>query len=109
MCRDIPRFWIRYPESYVAEIVKSMLDLASYSESRQRRGPAPLMPMDFISLVDPQAKWLQSWLHGKFGRTIVFYEMKQCTVILKTALQGLAMTLDVEKQSSILAARGSSR
>lgn len=30
VAKDLPRFWIRYPESYVTEIVKSMLELVNY-------------------------------------------------------------------------------
>jgi hypothetical protein len=68
-----------------------------------------MMPMDFLCLVDPEAKWLRSWLHAKFGRTIVFNETCQCNFILKTSLQGLAISLESQKQAPILAARGSSK
>ena len=68
-----------------------------------------MMPMDFLSLVDPEAKWLQSWLHAKFGRTIVFNEISQCNFILKSSLQGLAVSLEAQKQAPLLVARGSSK
>jgi len=29
VAKDIPKLWIRYPEPYVTEIVKSMLELVS--------------------------------------------------------------------------------
>ena len=110
VCRDLPRFWIRYPESYVTEIVKSMIELASYSENRQRsRGPNYLMPSDFLSLVDPQALWLQSWLHGEFGRSITFNEIRQTNVLFRLAVQNVNFSMDIQKTSPILVARGSSK
>lgn len=109
-CRDLPRFWIRYPELYVIEIVKSMLELASFYEGRPRnRSQNFLSPSDFLGLVDPQAKWLQSWLHSKFGRTTVFNELKQNNAFVKLAVQNLNQTLDIQKQSPLLIGRGSSK
>ena len=31
-----------------------------------------LMPRKMIALVDPNASWLLSWLHGHLGRTLFF-------------------------------------
>ena len=30
------------------------------------------MPRNMIALVDPNASWLLSWLHGHLGRTLFF-------------------------------------
>jgi hypothetical protein len=87
-----------------------MTELASFSENRQRgRGSGYLMPSDFLSLVDPQARWLQSWLHGEFGRLITFKEIRQSNVLFRLAVQSVNLSLDIQKQSPILVARGSSK
>ena len=107
-CRDLPRFWIRYPEMYVTEIVKSMVELAAFSEARSRgRTPAHLAPANFLSLVDPRAKWLQTWLHSKFGRSVVFAELQQNGSLVKLAIQNLNQTLEIQRQSPLLMGRGS--
>ena len=68
---DLPRYWTRYPEKYIEEMISIMFDLLSFplnsSPSKQ-----VIYPIHILSTVSPRAKWLHNWTHGNLGRSLVF-------------------------------------
>jgi hypothetical protein len=62
-----------------------------------------------MAIIDPRGAWIQSWLHAKFGRAIVFSDVRSCLTLLKGSLQVITNSLENFKNSQLLTARGSGR
>jgi hypothetical protein len=86
-----------------------MIELVSLADGWTRPRANFLTPSDFLALVDPRARWLQSWLHSKFGRALVFSQLKNNNALLGQALHSLRQALEIQKQAPLLVSRGSGR
>ena len=62
----LPKFWLRYPEKYVREIVNGIMQLLSFQAPSRKM----LSPVHLMALVDPKAKWILKWTHSEFGRKL---------------------------------------
>ena len=104
-CKELPRFWNRYPPSHIDEIMRSMLVLITLKS----RGQKILSPVHLISLVDPKANWLKAWLHGNIGRHMFFHLVEQThdNLMIKTSVHHLLAAL--EKDNFPLLSRSSGR
>ena len=104
-CREMPKYWTRYPPIIVEQIMQNMLDLITLKS----KGQKTLSPIHLISLVDPKAKWLKAWLHGNLGKQM-FFQLAQETMdnlFFKTAIHHLLLSL--EKNNFPLMSRSSGR
>lgn len=69
-CKELPKFWLRYPERLVHDIVEHLFQIISSPGNHHVGKKAPIHPMMILAVVDPQAKWLTSWFHSSMGRTL---------------------------------------
>lgn len=72
---ELPKVWIRYPESIVDVMVVNMVDLMSMGPTSGFSADSSrsiLYPSSLLALADPRCKWLASWTHGRFGRKLLF-------------------------------------
>jgi hypothetical protein len=53
----LPKYWIRYPEKYVEEMVGGMVGLLAIKGLNRKI----VYPLHLLALVDPHAKWLKVW------------------------------------------------
>ncbi len=108
VCKDLPKYWARYPEAYTENIMKAMIDLVSLKSGGGRNNKV-LSPIHLISLVDPKANWLKAWLHGNLGRKTFFAIMSRTNnnLLIKTSLHHVLVIL--EKGHFPLLSRSSGR
>ncbi len=71
---EMPRYWTRYPDKVVVEIVQDLFRLLSLGGNGRSK---LLYPRHLMAVVDPRANWLKRWLHGEFGRAIVLKQLEQ--------------------------------
>ena len=101
-CKELPRYWARYPMNIIEEIMTAMLDLISL----KTKGQKILSPLHLVGLVDPKAGWLKAWLHGNLGRQMFFGLVQDYNILKSNALQVL---VTLEKDTFPLLSRSSGR
>ena len=72
--KELPATWLRYSEKYVEEMIDntiSLLEISPSSPLASATNKALMNPLQFLSLVDPQASWFKMWMHGFYGRSNV--------------------------------------
>ena len=70
-------------------VLKVVIDIIGKDEARIAKNESNnsmLIPRKIIALVDPNASWLLSWLHGHLGRTL-FFELLETSKAYSTAEQ----------------------
>ena len=70
-------------------VFKVVIDIIGKDEARNAKNDSNnsmLIPRKIIALVDPNASWLLSWLHGHLGRTL-FFELLETSKAHTTAEQ----------------------
>lgn len=77
MATSITKSWIRFPPSYIDEIILKMVQLISI------KAPNNYSPIQLFSIVDLDANWLKDWLHPKVQRTIFFKHLIKEQVLLQ--------------------------
>ncbi|XP_012936761.1 protein broad-minded [Aplysia californica] len=83
---EAPNYWVRYPMTYLEEIVESSLNLFSLQMVTQ----APLTklsPLHFVAVLDPKAQWFIKWMHGNYSRKILLELLEKYRVIVETSLR----------------------
>ena len=82
---ELAKYWLRFPEKYVDEIVALTFELLAFEP-----GPKVLSPRQLLAIVDPNADWFFNWTHSQFGRNAVKgYEMavtRPCKAYIKSRL-----------------------
>ncbi|KAI8790403.1 protein broad-minded [Biomphalaria glabrata] len=83
--QEAPNYWVRYPLTYMDEIVQSTLNLITLqpAPSQQSR----LMPLHFVAVLDPKALWFTKWMHGNYCRSELLKHLKQYKVIVETSVK----------------------
>ena len=102
---DLPKFWIRYPEKHVHEIVQNMVSLVGFGVPNKKI----MTPLNILALCDPQAKWLKFWLHGGFGRKILLKKLGENDHIVKSLANLVAKTIESKSSEDWTLIRSSFR
>ena len=79
--KDLTKYWIRYPEKYVDEIITSTVNLLSFLNSAHSQ--KTLFPVHLISIADPTCQWLKYWCHSHFGRSRFILSLGRNNLLLK--------------------------
>ncbi|XP_057594428.1 protein broad-minded isoform X3 [Hippopotamus amphibius kiboko] len=87
--KEAPSFWIRHPEKYMEEIVKSTLSLLSFKHDQSHLVSQKILdPIYFLALVDTKAVWFKKWMHACYSRTAVLRLLeKKYKSLISTAVQ----------------------
>nr|XP_027238865.1 protein broad-minded-like [Penaeus vannamei]XP_027238866.1 protein broad-minded-like [Penaeus vannamei] len=78
--RELPLLWIRYPERFIDDMVEATFSLLALNLGNKDSKHATVF--DLYSIIDPQALWFRSWVHGQWGRNKTFSAMKSNSVVL---------------------------
>ena len=103
-CRELPRLWVRYPHTYVQEMVDAMVDLLSWSqkstslgdeaEEDESGGNRVLSPADIIAVLDPETKWLKEWFHSFLSRSVLLDKLATQPDYLASVMHSLTKQLE---------------
>ncbi|CAH1778672.1 unnamed protein product [Owenia fusiformis] len=80
--KQIPQYWIRFPERFVEELIESMLKLIEITYKAPMGSQPQMMPLHFLAVLDPQAKWFMTWMHGHYSRSILLKNFESCKVVV---------------------------
>jgi hypothetical protein len=71
---NVPLYWIRYNDRISHQIIDITLSLleVSYDASQENA----LIPMHYVSVIDPTAVWFHKWTHTQYNRSKVFKQLK---------------------------------
>ncbi|CAL1530647.1 unnamed protein product [Lymnaea stagnalis] len=111
--QEAPNYWVRYPLTYMEEVVQSSLNLISLMTPQAQS--SKLTPLHFIAVLDPKAQWFIKWMHGNYCRRELLKHLKQYKVIVeiavkqcmdfsnshKTTQDGLSQVVDEMSKASI--------
>lgn len=91
---DTPLLWVRYPEHLTVMLVERWLDfLIVKNDSKDQ-----LSCGDIVCLLDPEARWLQHWLHTRYSRAKVCAALGRTPVLLRQAIRTcMKVAADSEK------------
>ena len=84
MAADLPKTWIRFPQTFVQEIIESMIEFLSV-----RSLAGQYSPLTLVSVVDHQADWLRGWLHSKISRTILMRKLSSSRHLVRSIQQDI--------------------
>jgi hypothetical protein len=88
---DLPKYWTRFPEKYVDEIVRAFVGFLSFGSAggeghfnllgvKNKPSQSPLLPIHLLSIVDNKGRWLRHWMHGNLGRSRLFRQLEALAV-----------------------------
>lgn len=81
--RDLSLIWIRYPEHLTISLIESWFDFLSIRGVKEES----LSSCDVVCILDPEAKWVQHWLHPRYTRTKALSVIGRSPLLLKNALR----------------------
>lgn len=84
--QEAPNYWVRYPLSYLEDVVESSLNLLALQTSPQFPS-TKLCPLHFVAVLDPKAQWFIKWMHGNYSRNELLEHLKKFRIIVESALR----------------------
>ncbi|XP_059144454.1 protein broad-minded-like isoform X2 [Physella acuta] len=84
--QEAPNYWVRYPLTYLEEIVHNSLNLLSLQIPAQSQN-VKLFPLHFVAILDPGAQWFTKWMHANYCRRKLLEELKQYKAIVETSVR----------------------
>ncbi|XP_052817688.1 protein broad-minded-like isoform X1 [Mya arenaria] len=84
---ETTNYWIRYPEHYLEEVLRSTLSLLSIHHTGTAGMFQVLSPIHFMALLDTRAQWFIKWMHGHFSRSFLLEQLTDYKPFVEDAVR----------------------
>ncbi|XP_036358101.1 protein broad-minded [Octopus sinensis] len=65
---EVPKYWMRYSEKFLTEVLESSLKLICCSKTSNASSQTSLEALHLFALFDYKATWFSKWMHGVCSR-----------------------------------------
>ncbi|BFZ12598.1 hypothetical protein BsWGS_15637 [Bradybaena similaris] len=84
--QEAPNYWVRFPLSYLGEIIERSLKLLTM-QMTPHSPSTRLTPLHFIAVLDPKAQWFIKWMHCNYCRQELLDRLQQYRILIETSLK----------------------